>query len=319
MKNPSDSSVPSNEYDIAGNWATLILPFNRDASIDYQRLTAEIDLLIQAGVNGIYSNGTAGEFYNITEEEFDQVNFHLSEKCTAANMPFQIGVSHMSPVLSLESLERAIKFQPNAVQLILPDWFVPTDDEVVTFLEKMAETAKGLKLVLYNPPHAKRRLSPKEFGYFKKKIPSLQGIKVVGGNTQWYKEMRMYCENLSVFIPGHFLATGIRNGAQGSYSNMACLNPSAAQNWYNLTQKNMDKALELESRVNLFLNEHIIPLITKEKYSNMAVDKFLVHLGGWLPGELSLRWPYRSVPEELAQTIRPAAQQIIPEFVTKMN
>jgi 4-hydroxy-tetrahydrodipicolinate synthase len=47
-------------------------------------------------VSGIYSNGTAGEFYNQTEDEFDQISFLLAEKCNKVQMPFQIGCSHMN-------------------------------------------------------------------------------------------------------------------------------------------------------------------------------------------------------------------------------
>ena len=71
---------PLNATAIVGNWATLLLPLNEDDSIDYSLLAEEIDLMIAFGVNGIYSNGTAGEFYNQTEEEFDKVSELLASK-----------------------------------------------------------------------------------------------------------------------------------------------------------------------------------------------------------------------------------------------
>ncbi|MGO7675583.1 hypothetical protein ACC685_37750, partial [Rhizobium ruizarguesonis] len=42
-----------------------------DDSIEFGKLGEEIDILVDAGFDGIYSNGTAGEFHNQTEEEFD--------------------------------------------------------------------------------------------------------------------------------------------------------------------------------------------------------------------------------------------------------
>ena len=59
--------------DIHGNWATLLLPLNADETIDFDLLAAEIDHFIAAKVNGIYSNGSAGEFYAQSEEEFDRI------------------------------------------------------------------------------------------------------------------------------------------------------------------------------------------------------------------------------------------------------
>ena len=53
-----------NRQNTVGNWGTLLLPINKDDSIDWVRLGEEIDVRIEVRVNGIYSNGTAGEFQN---------------------------------------------------------------------------------------------------------------------------------------------------------------------------------------------------------------------------------------------------------------
>src|SRR4051812_29615963 len=119
---------------LKGNWATLLLPINSDESIDFVRLADEIDYLIATGVDGIYSNGTAGEFYNQTEAEFDRINQLLSEKCMAGGMRFQIGASHPSPLISLQRVQRAVGWHPDALQIILPDWVVTTDSEQLEFL-----------------------------------------------------------------------------------------------------------------------------------------------------------------------------------------
>ncbi|MGC4235114.1 MAG: dihydrodipicolinate synthase family protein [Niabella sp.] len=63
-----------------GNWATLLLPVNGDDSIDYARLKEEIDLMVLSGVDGIYSNGTAGEFHMQTENEFYKISSCLAAK-----------------------------------------------------------------------------------------------------------------------------------------------------------------------------------------------------------------------------------------------
>ncbi len=54
--------------DIRGNWATLLSVWNADDSLDLGRMAAEIDFLIAANVDGIYSNGTAGRLTKISTE-----------------------------------------------------------------------------------------------------------------------------------------------------------------------------------------------------------------------------------------------------------
>lgn len=301
-------------HEIYGNWATLLLPINNDDSINFELLEREIDCLIEAKVDGIYSNGTAGEFYNITEKEFDKISVLLAQKCNVAKMPFQIGVSHMSPQISLGRLKRTIQLKPSAIQLILPDWFKVTKEEAIVFLKKMAKEAGSIGLVLYNPPHSKWVLSPKEISELKNEIPRLVGVKVAGGDEEWYKEMQSNNSGLSVFISGHFLASGCKKGAHGAYSNMACLNPVASQKWYNLIKSDIDSALELEGRINQFLNQYIIPFIIDEKYANQAVDKFMAAVGNWTDIQPKLRWPYRSINISEIERVREGGKKLIPEF-----
>src|SRR3546814_4293087 len=89
-----------NSDEIYGNWATLLLPLNADDGIDYPALEEEIEILISMKVNGIYSNGTAGEFYNQTEAEFDRVSQLLAEKCRSEE--------HMSELQSLMRISYAV-------------------------------------------------------------------------------------------------------------------------------------------------------------------------------------------------------------------
>jgi dihydrodipicolinate synthase/N-acetylneuraminate lyase len=308
--------TPLKADEIYGNWATLLLPINNDDSINYEQLESEIDVLIASGVNGIYSNGTAGEFYNQTEQEFDKVNGILATKCNAVGMPFQIGCSHMSPKISLERIKRATALQPSAIQIILPDWFVPSMEEIIDFLKVMCDVADPIKLILYNPPHAKRKLLPKEFAEILNAGIPLAGCKVAGGDEQWYKEMNAISIPFSVFIPGHHLATGIANGAHGAYSNVACLNPMLAQRWYNNIANHTGDPFELQSRIQKFMDECIVPYIRDKEYSNQAVDKFMAAVGGWTPISTRLRWPYKWIPEAEVLPVREKCAKLLPEVFT---
>lgn len=305
---------PLTSQQIYGTWAIPLLPINKDDSINFEELGDEIDILIAAGVNGIYSNGTAGEFYNQTEDEFDKISSLLADKCAAAYMPFQIGCSHMSPKISLERLKRIIPLKPGAVQVILPDWYSPSVTEIIAFLGKMSEVAGDIGLVLYNPGHAKKKLLPEDFADLQNGNINLVGCKVGGGDENWFKKMKELNPKLSLFIPGHRLATGITLGAHGSYSNVACLNPKAAQKWYENMKTDIESALELEKRIQLFINIHIIPYITKKGYSDQAVDKLLAAIGGWGPLDTRLRWPYQSIDNDEVESLRAICKDILPEF-----
>lgn len=299
---------------LKGNWATLLLPIGSNNGIDFGLLADEIDQLIDAGVDGIYSNGTAGEFHNQTEDEFDRINQLLLEKCKAKGMRFQVGASHPSPVISLGRLKRSTGLKPDAFQVILPDWVTATLNEQVDFMQEMAANSNSIPLVLYNPPHAKLVLKPKQLLNLKHEVPQLIGVKVAYGDLAWVAEMRETAKQLSVFVPGHFLATGVKDGVgSGAYSNVACINAKTAQKWWQQMQADMNSALELQQRIQAFFKECIVPF-AEQGYSNPALDKFLATVGGYVQVGTRLRWPYRFIPESEVAAVRKRAKQLIPEF-----
>ncbi|MQB41178.1 dihydrodipicolinate synthase family protein [Rhizobium sp. ICMP 5592] len=300
---------------VAGNWAGLLLPIEADDSIEFAKLAAEIDILIDAGVDGIYSNGTAGEFHNQTEEEFDRIQSLLAERCKASNMSFVIGACQSDPTIMLNRVRRSAELAPTAIQVILPDWWPLTDMEAIDFLNRAADLANGIPLILYNPPHAKRVLAPAELGVVCKAAPQVVGCKLADGDEEWYVQARRHLQGLALFVPGHHLATGIRKGvAAGSFSNVACLSPRGAQRWTRSMRSDIDAALDLERRICKFMDEYIVPFRQSLGYSNAALDKLLCAIGQWGPVGTRLRFPYRWIDEGEVQRLRGLARDTIGEL-----
>lgn len=300
---------------LRGNWATVLLPIHIDGSIDFNILDEEIDYLVEAGVNGIYTNGTAGEFFNITEDEYDKISERVATKCRQKNMFFQLGVSHMSPTTTAERLRRSMSLKANAFQLILPDWIPLNEQEQEEFMLHMQSLAKDTPLVLYNPPHAKSKLGVTDFLRLETIVDTLIGIKVADGDAAWYRSMIPVAEKLAVFVPGHHLATGVKmKVATGAYSNVACLNPRAAQQWWEMMTDDLEEALRIERLIDEFMMTVVIPF-QKKGFSNPALDKFLAAIGGWAPLSTRLRWPYKSIEMSEVYEARREAKRILPEFL----
>ncbi|MEQ9459970.1 MAG: dihydrodipicolinate synthase family protein [Phycisphaeraceae bacterium] len=305
---------PLRTEDIRGTWGTLILPINEDDSIDMARLEIEIDALLSSGVRGIYSNGSTGELHNQSDIEYDHVNELLAGHCERANMAFQIGASHMDPRLSLKRAECAAKLNPGAIQVILPDWIPCSDAEAHDFLSCVIKQVSTIPLILYLPGHAKRSFTPDSLGRLLEKLPGVAGIKTLGGNAQWYASIRHYRPDLSIFVPGHELATASTLGANGSYSNVACLSPSGAVWWEQMMDDDPVAALELERRIQKFMTDHIVPFRDTRGHNNTALDKLLAAIGNWAPVGTKLRWPYHGVDAQHAEQLRDTARADLPEL-----
>ncbi len=299
---------PLRHSTLRGIWATATLPLADDERIDYGRLAEDLEYLVAARPHGIYVNGSAGEFVTLTEAEFDRIGAIVAEKCEAAAVAYQIGASHPSGQLSCERIRRAVDLAPGALQVILPDWLPLADREVLIALRRFHRLAGPVPLVLYQPPHAKTQVPPELYATLVAELPRLIGIKVAGGDEDWHARMRASAPELAVFVAGHRLERERRFGARGAYSNVACLSPRGALEWY------AQPDAELDVRVQEFFREAVRP-VQALGYCVTAVDKLLAAVGGWSVAGTRVRWPHESVPAELVDSVRTTAQRLIPELL----
>lgn len=295
----------------------MLLPLRRDEAIDEAALEAELDALLAAGLGGVYTNGSAGEFLSQTEAEFDRLSERVAGRCRRAGVPFQIGACHTSPALALDRVVRARSHRPGAIQVVLPDWLPLNSDEQVDFLRRVAGVARPVPLVLYHPPHAKTNVGPADWRRLAEAVPELIGIKVGSGDAAWHEAMRPLAGHLAVFVTGHRLATGRAEGvAAGAYSNVACLSPAGARQWENLMADEPSEARRVEERLGIFFRECILPF-HRAGYADPALDKLLAAVGGWGPVGTRLRWPYRGVDPAEVPALRRAARRCLPGFFFK--
>ena len=307
---------PLKPDDIRGVWGSLLLPLNSDESIDWKALEGQIRYLCGSGVNGIYSNGTACEFFAQTDAEFERVCELTASVGEETGIYFQLGASHMDYDVMQRRIKTAVKYSPGAVQVILPDWFPPSNAEIKAFLERAVEQASGIGVVLYNPPHAKRVLKPAEIKELLLPVKGIVGLKTGAGDGEWYAEMKDVFPEISVFCPGHDMASAVKRGAKGSYSNVACLSPAGAVDWYNLVLTDMEKALKIEKDIHRFMALHIAPLMASG-YAGFVMDKLMAAAGNWSPLDNRVRRPYRYPGKETVELVRQGAMETVPKLMER--
>ena len=297
-----------------GIWGTILLPIKNN-QIDWVAFKEQVNILCDSNVHGIYTNGTAAECHNQTEDEFDKLSEIVSTIAIKKNKKFQLGLSHTNPRICRERAKRTKHLKPNGFQITLPDWWPPTFQESKNFIMGMQDVVENIYMILYNPPHAKVLLTLKEISLLKKNATNLIGIKCAGGDESWYQNRRELLEDFSVFVPGHTVVFGKPLGANGSYSNVACLSPNGAVMIWNLIDTDIEKAKSIETRVNKFMRNHIIPFASR--LSNTGLDKLLAAVGGWGPVSEKVLWPYEGASFEEVQKIKNIAKQDIPELINE--
>ncbi len=304
---------PLTRQRLRGTWASVLLPLDEQERIDDAALDRQLAVLTTSGLDGVYTNGTAGEFHSIDEDEFERISERTRAACARVGVRCQLGASHMSAPVALRRIRHAARLGPDAIQVILPDWLALSTAEVTRTIEGYAAAAGGVPLVLYNPPHAKTVLTPRDFGALADRFDALIGIKVAGGTADWYRRLREHAPDLAVFVPGHTLASGRALGADGAYSNVACLNPAGAMRWQESMASDPARALAIEQRLADLLHQYVVPL-QQQGYSNAALDKALAAAGGWCDIDPRLRWPYLGVAPSDIAPLAHAARRLVPEL-----
>ena len=302
-------------FEIQGTWSPLFLQIKEHSVLDFGYIDEEISRLSSSGVSGVYAGTNSSEFFNLTFSEYCRLIERFAASCHRHGIAYQTGACHSHPYESLERVAVAADNEPAAIQIILPDWVETDRRGVLRFLKGCAKNARDRNLVLCNPPNAKVQLHPDDCIWLADEVPQLVGINTSGGDDAWYEKMQPVMDRLAVFVPGQSLATGISKGASGSYSSIAGMNPCAAQLWNELIVRDMEAGLEMEGRIQQFMNECIVPFVKEHKYPLHACNKFMAVAAGWSEGlHQRLRWPYSWIEDEHLEPVRQRGRELIPEF-----
>ena len=133
-----------------GIYTPVVTPYRDDYSIDYPRLAEIVEFLIGAGVHGIISAGTTGEYYAQTmQERFELMKF--IGKQIDGRVAFIVGTGALRTEESLDYARGAVDVGADALLVTTPPYSIPTERE--NALHALAiDRAANLPILLYNYP-----------------------------------------------------------------------------------------------------------------------------------------------------------------------
>ena len=133
-----------------GIYTPIVTPYKDDFSIDYNRLDEIVDFLVEAGVHGIISAGTTGEYYAQSKEERFELMRHIHQR-VSGRTHYIVGTGAIRTEDSIEYAEQAALVGADALLVATPPYAVPTEREVA--LHALAiDRAANLPIMLYNYP-----------------------------------------------------------------------------------------------------------------------------------------------------------------------
>jgi 4-hydroxy-tetrahydrodipicolinate synthase len=163
-----------------GIYTPVVTPYRDDASIDYERLAEIVDFLVDAGVHGIISAGTTGEYYAQTmEERFELMKFIHQQ--IRGRTGYIVGTGAFRTEESIEYAKAGVAAGADALLVATPPYSIPTERE--NAMHALAiDRAANLPILLYNYPGRMGAMMGEEYLDRVGRSPNFCAIKESSGD-----------------------------------------------------------------------------------------------------------------------------------------
>ncbi len=197
----------------------VFTPFDGEGAVDYNRIQAYADKLVEEGADGVFVCGSTGECASMTLEERKKV---LEKWIEAVGGRMKI-IAHVGGTCQSECVclaEHAAKQKVDAVGAIAPYYFKPSSvEDLISFCKPIADAIAPIPFYVYHMPSVTGVNLP--MAEFLEKgsrvIPNLAGIKFTSNNFMEMLECLSLEDGRFDILNGfdEMLLCGLSVGAKG--------------------------------------------------------------------------------------------------------
>ncbi|PAY17320.1 dihydrodipicolinate synthase family protein [Rhodopirellula sp. SM50] len=165
---------------ITGILTPNITPVDRDGRVDEDTLRRYVDWLIEKGVDGLYPNGSTGEFIRFTAEERRRIVEVVVDQ-TAGRVPVLAGAAEANAKETIAACEAYGAMGVRAVAIVAPFYYRLSDQGVYAYFREIAD-AVSVDVTLYNIPLFASPISVDTVVRLASECPRVVGIKDSSGD-----------------------------------------------------------------------------------------------------------------------------------------
>lgn len=135
---------------ISGILTPNITPVDARGCVDEDRLRGYVDWLIERGVDGLYPNGSTGEFVRFTAEERRGIVRTVVDQ-TRGRVPILAGAAEANVKETIRACDAYGEMGVRAVAIVAPFYYRLSDQGVYAYFREIADTV-SVDVTLYNIP-----------------------------------------------------------------------------------------------------------------------------------------------------------------------
>ena len=136
---------------IKGGIVPIITTIDEDEKIDEAKMRAQVDYVIDGGLQGILAFGSNGEFYQIEEDEMER-GFQIIVDQAAGRVPVYFGIGAINTKKCVRLAKMAVKNGAKGVSILQPMFLKPNFNELFLHFKTIAEAVPETPVLLYNNP-----------------------------------------------------------------------------------------------------------------------------------------------------------------------
>ena len=285
---------------IRGVLTAIVTPFDANGDVCPQRLRAQIQRQMKYD-NGIFCNGTNGEFFVLDMAE----KLLVTETCVnevSGKVPVVAHIGEISTASTVKLGKAVAAMGVDAVSVIAP-YFVPLKQSELIYHYSTIADAVPVPIYLYNiPARTGNTIDPATAAKLAEH-PNIIGIKDSAGSYESLKGFLDAAKDLPDFDvlsgPDHLAHQGFLEGCSACISGLANVQPEGVSLiWKNFRDGNIEKSKAAQDFISALRKD-----LYAVAFSPAAVKKAAVLLGEDV-GES--RYPIRFSEQDLA-TIREVA------------
>jgi dihydrodipicolinate synthase/N-acetylneuraminate lyase len=302
--------------DFVGPWAGLPVAWTPDDQFDEPTYRGHVARCCQAGIPGVYTGGTSGEFYAQEWDEFQRIAHATVEECHRHGTPAMIGCTATSTRGACLRAAFAAEIGADAVQVAFPFWMEIADDQVVPFVAAVAAAARGIPISLYETRRAKKVLTLEQHVQIHDAVPHYLMVKANEGTIgDTVEGCRALSKFVNVFVGEHRWADLGPVGVKGSCSSAVYWNPAVLlKTWSHVENRDWPQ-VQINCGKLAATFAGLFQAFATRGFTDTAFDRLGGRASGFLNTSLHNRAPYAAPAEADIATMREVFRQSYPEIL----
>ncbi len=236
---------------ICGIIPAVITPMTEDEELDEKGMEVLIAHLIAAGVDGIFTVGTAGEFWALSIEEKQRI-YECTVACAKGKVPVYLGTGANTTREAVRLAELAQRAGADCLSVLTPTFIAPSDEELFRHYRSIARAVELPVLLYTNPDRTGVKVSADLAQRLAEEVENIAGIKDSSGDLSLTAEyLRRSPDSFHVLMGRDTLIyAGLAQGAAGAIAASANIAPELSVGIFeNFVWGDMNKALDFQQRL----------------------------------------------------------------------